>query len=85
MEKGNNKEVDFFTQSVQRQIGSMGISIADRDNVIALQQQKIKESEVEIEQKDKKIKELEMENRQLHQTVNGGNKKTNNKGNGGKK
>lgn len=48
-----NKQPDYFAESLQRQIGNMAVTIADREAIIAGQQQK--------------IKELEMENKQLHE------------------
>ncbi len=48
-----NKQPDYFAESLSRQIGSMAVTIADREAIIASQQQK--------------IKELEMENKQLHE------------------
>ena len=48
-----NKQPDYFAESLKRQIGSMGVTIADREAIIASQQMK--------------IKELEMENKQLHE------------------
>jgi|GEM_PF-4881833 len=58
-----NKQPDYFEESLKRQIGNMGVTIADREAIIASQQQK--------------IKELEMENKQLHE--GGGKPKENKK------
>jgi len=58
-----NKQPDYFAESLKRQIGNMGVTIADREAIIASQQQK--------------IKELEMENKQLHE--GGGKPKENKK------
>jgi len=58
-----NKQPDYFAESLKRQIGNMGVTIADREAIIANQQQK--------------IKELEMENKQLHE--GGGKPKENKK------